>query len=64
MGIEGSSTTCADNGFVLASRDVGAVNLRPSPAVQLTIQGKELTLMLCVGADTFGQIVPHIGALL
>ena len=62
--LEGGYPQCADNGFVLASRDVGEANLRPSSEVQLTIQGKERTLTLCVGADIFGQILPHIGALL
>jgi|GWRWMinimDraft_5_1066013.scaffolds.fasta_scaffold24567_2 hypothetical protein len=62
--IEGNPPTCADNGFVVASRDEIKVTLKPSPDVQLTIQGKERTLTLCVGADTFGQIFHHIGALL
>lgn len=62
--LEGGYLRCADNGFVLASREVGEVTIRPDSEVQLTLQGKERTLTLCVGADIFGQILPHIGALL
>lgn len=56
--------TPADSGFVLASRDEVKANLVPSPEVQLTIQGKERMLTLCVSVHALPQILPHVGALL
>lgn len=38
--LEGGYARSADTGFVLASGDVGEVNLRPSSEVQLTLQGR------------------------
>ena len=54
----------ADNGFVLASREEIKVNLPPSSDVQLTIQGKERVMTLCVSVHMLPLILPHVGALL
>lgn len=62
--LEGDGHRVTDKGFVLASRDSVTSNLVPSHEVQLTIQGKERTLTLCVGLHALGQIVPHISVLL
>lgn len=62
--LEGSSYTGAESGFVLASNAPIKENFHPSTDVQLTIQGKERALTICVGVHTLGQILPHIGALL
>lgn len=62
--LEGRSSTFADNGFVLASRDEVKVKPKPSADIQLTIQGKERALTLCVEVHALSQVLPHIGALL
>lgn len=62
--LEGGSHTFVDNGFVYASRDVVKENPASNHEVQLTIQGKERVLTLCVDVHALGQILPHIGALL
>lgn len=54
----------SNKGFVLALRDEVNVNLQPSPEVQLTIQGKERVLTLCVNVHALAQILPHVGVLL
>jgi hypothetical protein len=62
--LEGSGSPFAEHGFVLASSNGVKANPKPSPEVQLTLQGKERTLTLCVGVDALLQILPHIGTLL
>jgi hypothetical protein len=54
----------ADSGFVLASREEVKKNLNPRAEVQLTLQGKERLLTLCVSVDTLPQVLPYVGALL
>lgn len=54
----------ADKRFVLASRDEVKDNILPSSEVQLTIQGKERAMMLCVSVHALPLILPHLGALL
>ena len=49
-------------GFVLASVDSVKEHLNPN--IQLTIQGKERTLMLSVDVHTLDRILPDIGRLL
>jgi hypothetical protein len=53
-----------DKGFVLASRDEVKANLHPSSDIQLTIQGKERAMTLCVSVHALPLILPHVGALL
>jgi hypothetical protein len=62
--LEGAGPVFADKGFVLASRE--AIKLNPTLGfeVQLTIQGKERALTLCVGLHALGQILPYISELL
>lgn len=62
--LEGDGPIAADKGFVLASRDTIQSNLMLNHDVQLTIQGKERALTLCVGLHALGQILPHISILL
>jgi hypothetical protein len=53
-------------GFVLASNSTVKTTSNPvaGAQVQLSIQGKERLLTLCVAVDVFLQIFPHIGVLL
>jgi len=62
--LEGDGPAFADKGFVLASREAIKSNQAPSFDIQLTIQGKERSLTLCVGMHALGQILPHISVLL
>ena len=62
--LEGASHTFVDNGFVYASRDVVKENPVSNHEVQLTIQGKERTLTLCVEVHALNQILPQISVLL
>lgn len=62
--LEGSGYTPSDNGFVLASRDEVKVNTVPNHEVQLTIQGKERSLKLCVEVHALSQILSHLSVLL
>lgn len=62
--LESREQSPADKGFVLASRDEVKVNLHPSPDVQLTIQGKERAMTLCVSVHALPLILPHVVALL
>lgn len=57
----GSSTA---SGFVLASRDKMKASPALIPPVQLTIQGKERVLTLCVEVHALGHILPQLGMLL
>jgi hypothetical protein len=54
------------SGFVLASNRTVTTTSNPSARaqVQLSIQGKERLLTLCVAADVFLQMVPNIIVLL
>ena len=62
--LEGGRPRFADNGFVLASKNEIKVTPSLSQEIQLTIQGKERTLMFCVDVHALNQLLPHIGALL
>jgi len=55
------SGSSSGGGFVLASIDSAKKYL---PDVQVTIQGKERTLILSVDVHTFDKILPGIGMLL
>ena len=62
--LENREQSPAGKGFVLASREEVIVNYPPSSDVQLTIQGKERSMTLCVSVHVLPQILPHVGALL
>ena len=62
--LEGGDHTFSSNGFVVASKDSVVENLIPSSEVQLTIQGKERTLIFSLDVHALGEILPHIGMLL
>ena len=62
--LESQEQSPADKGFVLASREDDLFNLPPSSDVQLTIQGKERSMTLCVRVHTLPLIFPHVGTLL
>lgn len=62
--LEDSYPTFADQGFVLASKDEVKATFNQNKKIQLTIQGKERALTLCVDVHALSQILPHIGALL
>lgn len=62
--LESDMNTPLDTGFVLASKDWVELNSAPNLDIQLTIQGKERVLKLCVGIDILGQVLPHFEALL
>lgn len=62
--LEGDSPRFTNAGFVLASSDEVKANTNPSPAIQLSIEGKERVLTLSVGVDALLQLLPHIGTLL
>ena len=62
--IEASYDTFADNGFVLASKNEVKVTFNQNQAIQLTIQGRERALMVCVDVHGLSQILPHIAVLL
>lgn len=52
------------SGFVLASSDEIKTTPKLIPKVQLTIQGKERVLTLCVEAHALDHILPQLGMLL
>lgn len=52
------------NGFVLANADIPAPTPQCIPNIQLTIQGHERSLNVCVGVDMLEQVLPHFKALL
>ncbi len=62
--LESRKQSPTDKGFVLASREEVKVNLHPSSDIQLTIQGKERAMTLCVSLHALPLILPHVGALL
>ena len=62
--LEDAYPAIANNGFVLASSGEVKANPKPSPEVQLSLQGKERTLTFCIRVDALLQILPHIGTLL
>ena len=62
--LESREHASADKRFVLASREEVKVNDPPSSDVQLTIQGKDRALTLCVSIHALPKILPYIGALL
>ena len=62
--LESQEKSHASKGFVLASREVVKVNLPSSSDVQLTIQGKERSMTLCVSVHALPLIFPHVVALL
>jgi hypothetical protein len=62
--LESGSPTFVDNSFVLASRDVVKENPASNHNVQLTIQGKERTLTLCVDVHALSHILPQVSVLL
>ena len=55
---------CIDQGFILASKDEIKVTPKQGQEIQLTIQGKERTLTLCVEVHALSQVFSHIGTLL
>jgi hypothetical protein len=59
--LESREESPADMGFVLASREEVKVNLHPSTDVQLTIQGKERAMTLCVSIYIFIQPIDLTG---
>lgn len=56
------SRCCSESGFVLAS--VNSVKEHLIPSIQLTIQGKERTLILSVDVHALDKILPSISRLL
>ncbi len=62
--LEEGRPACIDQGFVLASKDEIKVTPKQGQEIQLTIQGKERALTLCVDVHALNQVLPHIGALL
>jgi hypothetical protein len=62
--LEGGDATPADSGFVVATRDAVNDNRASNSEIQLTIQGKERALTLCVSVQALPQILAHVGVLL
>ena len=62
--LEDVNNTSFDDDFVLASRDFVKENSNSSSEIQLTVQGRDRTLMLSVNLHSLELILPHIGALL
>ena len=62
--LEGGYSTFAEQGFVLASQEEVKTSTKQTQEIQLTIQGKERVLTLCVDVHALSQILPHLGALL
>jgi hypothetical protein len=62
--LEARCLTVANHGFVLASKAELTSNFVATPEVQLTIQGKERSLNLCISVHELSQILPQIGMLL
>jgi hypothetical protein len=53
-----------ERGFVVASRDDNKETSTPVCDVQLTLQGKERTLTVCVSAQALSHVLPQLGLLL
>lgn len=62
--LESQKKSPADKRFVLASKEEVKIRHHPSTEVQLTIQGKERTMILYVGVHVLPQILPYVGAML
>ena len=62
--LEDINHTVFDDDFVLASRDFVKENSNSSSEIQLTVQGRDRTLMLSINLHSLELILPHIGALL
>lgn len=62
--LDRKSSAPTDNGFVLASREVVKTNLVSSQDIELSIQGKERVLTLCISIDALPQILSHVVVLL
>ena len=62
--LEDDSDTRIKNGFVLASRDDVKVTPVASTEIQLTLQGQLRSMTLCFDANTLGDVLSHVGALL
>lgn len=55
--------TCANTGFVEASRDVKS-KTEINAEVQLTLQGHTRTMTLCFNVHALSHVLAHVGALL
>jgi hypothetical protein len=62
--LEKRQSSCLHEGFVLASKNTIKATPQQDQEIQLTIQGKERTLTLCVAVHALSQVFPHIRALL
>lgn len=62
--LEGGSSEFAEQGFVLASKGEVKTVSKQNKEIQLTIQGKERALTLCIDANALDQVLPHLGSLL
>lgn len=62
--LDKKSSVPIDNGFVLASTEEVKTNPISSQNVELSIQGKERVLTLCISIDALPQILSHVGVLL
>lgn len=62
--LDNTGDTCANNRFVLASRDEVKAMPVAGTNIQLTLQGQERTMILCFDVHALAQVLPHMSALL
>lgn len=62
--LENTDDTCANNRFVLASRDELKETLLAGTDIQLTLQGQVRSMTLCFDVHALAQVLSHVSALL
>lgn len=62
--LENTDDTCANNRFVLASRDELKETLPAGADIQLTLQGQVRSMTLCFDVHALAQVLSHVSALL
>lgn len=62
--LEAGYPTFSEQGFVLASQEEITASSKQTQEIQLTIQGKERALTLCVEVHLLSQVLPQLGTLL